>query len=227
MKPRPFIDYRPSMAKDPLLQRPKVGRAIRSTQDLPDEDFRYGKVYHQDYGVKEIFENYGKQQNGRQHAASTRNIKKCSSPRINYVALNRMAVHDGCTNAKEFRKFQVAHHVYVHPEEKTSELGDIVTRDIHKSMTHGIATPVTSEMKDCLTYKYGREAKENAIKEKELRQRTTTPKVSRRATLASGARPTRASKGHSHKQVEVDDHVKSFKMKRFLAIDHCAIQDHW
>ena len=46
------------MAKNPLLQRPKVGRTIKATHDLPDEDFRYGKVYHQGYGVKEIFEEW-------------------------------------------------------------------------------------------------------------------------------------------------------------------------
>ena len=53
MKQRPWCDQRPSMLKNPLLQRPKVGRTIRPTQDLPDDDYRYGKVYRDKHTVAE------------------------------------------------------------------------------------------------------------------------------------------------------------------------------
>lgn len=92
-------------------------------------------------------------------------------------------------------------------------------------MRHGIATPVSSEMKDCLTYKFGRDAVEFARQRQEIRHRPKTSIIRKRAN--HGVQATRASIGESVKPELQPTYADTFKMKRFLAIDHCAIQDHW
>ena len=80
-------------------------------------------------------------------------------------------------------------------------------------------------MKDCLTYRCGREAKERAIRMKQLH--SEEPKSAKKVTLKSASRPTRASRGQTYKPPGEPTKADTFKMKRFLSIQRCAIQDKW
>lgn len=96
-------------------------------------------------------------------------------------------------------------------------------------MTHGMPTPVTSEMKDCLTWKFGRDAKERALAKRQMEasMRTRSSSTSRRATLTRASRPTRASVGHTKVAYVPPKESDTFKIKRFADIDHYAIVDYW
>lgn len=224
MKQRPFCDQRPSMAKNPLLQRPKIGRTIKSTHDLPDEDFRYGKVYHDDFGVKECLTQW--QQINRLPTARKSSRKKNSfTAKQDFIATNKAALKAGCVSAKEYREFKLKNEIFVKPEENFSAEEDAYNKVLRRSMTHGIATPVSSEMKDCLTYKFGRDAVEFARKKQEIRHRPKTAIVVSRSNHVT--LPTRATIGESVKPEVPPSYADTFKMKRFLAIDHYAIKDYW
>ena len=221
MKHRPFCDMRASMKTNCLLQRPKVGRTIQSTQDLPPDDFAYGKVYHQDYGVKELLSEW------RQLNSYTANRRrnKHAHERQDFVATNRAAVRSGCISAHEFRDFKKKHRILVKPEENLAAAEDEYNAVIRRNMVHGIPTPVNSEMKDCLTYKFCRDAVERARQKQTIRHMPKEDELRRKAN--HGVQPTRASRGHTVKPPEEPSYADTFKMKRFLAIDHYAIDDKW
>ncbi|OHT14966.1 hypothetical protein TRFO_14629 [Tritrichomonas foetus] len=221
MKQRPFCDQRPSMQANPLLQKPKIGRTIRSTQDLPDDDYRYGKVYHDNFGVKELVSEW-------QQLRPTQNRKmpkKVHAHKQDFVATNKAALRAGCVTAKEYREFRLQHEINVRPEDNAGAEEDKYLHSVHQSMVHGIPTPVTSEMKDCLTYQCGRDAVERAKQKQTLRHMPTPTTIKRQTN--HGIKQTRASRGHSVKRNVSPSKADNFKMKRFLAIDHCAIVDHW
>lgn len=228
MKQRPYCDTRASMAKNVLLVRNKVGRAAPTTQDLPNEDFRYGYVYPQGEGVAECMKGWEEVENRPQTARRTTATFR---PREDFVATNRAAVRHGCRTAKDFREYQLNHGIM--EKQDTGDLGAEQRAQFHErvvNMTHGIPTPVSSEMKDCLTYRYCREAKERAMHKRELeatRKRELGIKMSTKAKMARAARPTRASRGQTYQAYKPPKESETFKMKRFLAIDHCAIQAHW
>ena len=224
MKQRPFCDQRPSMAKNPLLQRPKIGRTIKSTHDLPDEDFRYGKVYHDDFGVKDCLSQW-QQIRPPTSRKSLKNQNSSFKVRQDFIATNKAALRAGCVSAKEYREFKLRNEILVKPEENLAAEEDAYNKTVRRSMRHGIATPVSSEMKDCLTYKFGRDAVELARQRQEIRHRPRTALVVSRSKHEVQA--TRASIGESVKPEVPPSYADTFKMKRFLAIDHCAIQDHW
>lgn len=229
MKPRAYKDMRPSMKKNPLLSRYKVGHAPPSTQDLPDEEFRYGYIYPKGEGVAACF-NFSNASEERPHS-TRRGADMDFRPKQDFVATNKAALRHGCRTAKDFREYSLSHGVMQRQDK--GDLGAEAKGNFHtrvSEMTHGVATPVSSEMVDCLTWRTSREAKARALKTRELeatRMRTSGDRVNRRATAARAARPTRASRGHTHKGYVPPKESETFKMKRFLAIDHCAIESHW
>ncbi|EAX84200.1 hypothetical protein TVAG_594670 [Trichomonas vaginalis G3] len=120
MKPRAFRDMRPSMLKNPLLSRNKVGHAPPSTHDLPPEDFRYGCRTKVGDGVKEMFQNWEKVDNPPEQLPSTRRTTEFK-PSNDYIATNRAAIRHGCRTAKEFREYQQNHPIMKKPEMLTAQ----------------------------------------------------------------------------------------------------------
>lgn len=230
MKPRAFVDMRPSMLKNPLLSRHKVGRAPPSTHDLPPEDFRYGIRSKFGDGVREMFQNWEKVENPVTQNQKTSRRSTDFRPSNDYIATNRAAIRHGCRTAKEFREFQQNHPILKKPENSDGAMeskGEFHTRVIN--MVHGIPTPVTSEMKECLTWKFGRDAKEAALARQTMQAslRSTMTSSSRRTTMARASRPTRASVGHTKVAYKPPRESDTFKMKQFTDIDHYAIVDYW
>lgn len=227
MKQRAYCDVRPSMAKNVLLVRNKVGHQTPSTRDLPDIEFRYGIKSKPGEGVKEMFANWEKLEKAGYASSGNSEFK----PREDFVATNKSAVRHGCRTAKEFREWQLKHPIMEKPENMDSgiESREAFSKRV-KGMVHGIATPVTSEMKDCLTYKYCRDAKARALakRERDAKMRKELGiKLSKQATMARASRPTRASRGHTYIAYKPPKTAETFKMQRFLDIDKCAIVDHW
>ena len=226
MKPRAFCDVRPSMAKNPLLVRNKIGHAAPSTQDLPGPDFRYGKRSKSEAGVKEMFENWAK----LEQAPVTTRRKSEFVPTQDFIATNRAALRHGCRTAKEFRDYQINHAIM-----KKAEISDANLESkeaFHRRVTgmvHGISTPVSSEMKDCLTWKFGREAKERALARREYELKSTKHQIrqSKKTTLARASRATRASRGHTYVAYKQPKESDTFKIKKYAEIDHYAIDDKW
>ncbi|EAY04246.1 hypothetical protein TVAG_474520 [Trichomonas vaginalis G3] len=230
VKQRAFCDIRPSMLKNPLLVRNKIGKAAPSTHDLPPSDYRYGCKTNIGEGVKEMFQNWEKIENPEETQPDSSRRKTEFKPGNDYIAMNRNAIRHGCRTSKEFREFQLKHPVMkkvVDSDSKIESNQNFHTRVV--SMTHGIPTPVTSEMKECLTWYYGREAKERALAKRALEASTrarastaTTSSIRSRAT-----RPTRASIGHTKVCYVAPRESDTFKIKRFADIDHYAIVDYW
>lgn len=264
MKQRPFCDQRPSMLKNPLLQRAKVGQTIRSTQDLPDEDYRYGKVYRDTHTVAECLK-WDKPQpkdDPRRRRAKSRQRSRSPSPtstvstasmatgtirrderaiwspsrfrqpvgyeetgpRRDFVATNKAALKAGCVNSKEYREFQKSVRINVKPEENLKAAEDEFARAQHRAMVHGIPTPVSSEMKDCLTWQGYREAKERAVRMREIK---AARKEARQAMRPKGVRHTRASRGHTYKPDPPPTYAETYKIPRYRDIQGYKIDDKW
>ena len=259
MKQRPFCDQRPSMLKNPLLQRAKVGQTIRSTQDLPGEDYRYGKVYRDSHTVAECLKWDNPQPkddprrirrtSSRQRSRSpspqstasgqvSREVRAIwspsrvrqpvgideSGPRRDFVATNKAALKAGCVNAKEYREFHKSCRINVKPEENLKAAADEYARALHRAMVHGIPTPVSSEMKDCLTWQGYREAKERAVRKREVQ---AARKQVKDAMRPKGPRHTRASRGHTRKPDPPPSYADTYKIPRFRDIKGYKIDDKW
>ena len=260
MKQRPFCDQRPSMLKNPLLQRAKIGQTIRSTQDLPDDDYRYGKVYRDTHTVAECLKwdtarpssrsDPRRRRPRRSRSPSPENTPPQTyagaskqeraiwtpskykqpvgieeyGPRRDFIATNKAALKAGCVNAKEYREFHKIRRINVKPEENLAAAEDEFARAQHRAMVHGIPTPVSSEMKDCLTWQGYREAKERAVRMRELK---TARREAREALRPKGIRHTRASRGHTNKPDPPPTYAETYKIPRFRDIEGYAIDDKW
>lgn len=221
VKQRPYCDMRASMATNCLLQRTKMGKVTNCTYKLPEEDFAYGAMKHDDHGVNEIFHLWNVHEPKKKNCGY-----KSPRRRQDMVATNRQAIKAGCISAREFRDFKLEHEILVKKQEDRANYDDIEWNIKKSTMTFGMPTPPCTEMKGCLTYQYCREAKERAKASQTFRANSVSIK-SPRPSLSRGLRPTRASRGHTVRMPSAPTHADTFKMKRFLAIDHYAIDDKW
>ena len=226
VKQRPYCDIRPSMLKNPLLVRNKIGHAAPSTHNLPDDSYVYGIKSKKGESVKDMFDNWQVVESGALSARANRNYH----PAQDFIATNRAALRHGCVTARDFRIYQTEHPIMQKPE-ITGE-GQETKEQFHtrvSEMVHGIHTPYVEEMKDCLTFKTAREAKARALarRQRELERMNTRAANTRKNVTQRSMRPTRASLGHqfiAHKPEKPSD---TFKIKRFAEIDHYAIDDKW
>jgi hypothetical protein len=222
MKERPFCDARPSMRTNVLLQKPKLEKGTRPTRDLPPEDFAFTPRYHDSYGVKEIFQEWTKRE--REEAAKReRSARRRTCDRQDFVQTNRSALRAGCVNAKEFREFKKSHEILVKPEENFDAADDEYNRAVRRNMVHGITTPVSTEMKETITWQAGREAVERARARQARRHRGTVSALKKRPM--EGVKLTKAARGHMVKPPPPLTYADTFKLARFRNIDHWAIDD--
>ena len=226
IKQRPYCDIRASMFKNPLLVRNKIGHHTPSTHKLPPEDYTYGMVYPQGEGVKDMFDNWALVESGAYSARANKNYR----PQQDFIATNKAAIKAGCVTPREIRKYQMEHPIMQKQEVKNE--GQETPEQFHNRVTqmvHGIHTPYVSEMEDCLTFKTGREAKERALakRQREMERMSLKTAHSRKNITQRSMRPTRASLGHQYIAHPPEKPSDTFKMKRFLEIDHYAIDDKW
>jgi hypothetical protein len=90
-------------------------------------------------------------------------------------------------------------------------------------MVHGIPTPVTTEMRDTLTWQYGRDAVERARTRQMKRHLATTDIVKRKVT--QGVKYTKAARGETVKPPPPLTYGDTFKIGRFRDIGRYAIDD--
>jgi hypothetical protein len=223
MKQRPFCDQRPSMRTNVILQRPKIGQVIQTTRNLPESDFAYTPQYHDNYGVREIFQNWATLDRPRTTSRDV-SARRYASARQDFPATNRAALRSGCITAKEFRDFKKRHTILTKSEANYDAEDDEYNRNVRKSMVHGIPTPVTTDMRDTLTWQFGRDAVERA------RTRQTTrhlpPLDGHKPRVVTGnVKLTKAARGETVKPPPPLTYGDTFKMRRFLAIDRYAIDD--
>jgi hypothetical protein len=210
------------MRTNVLLQRPKVGQVAQTTRTLPEEDFAYTPMKHDNYGVKEIFQDWEKRER-EQTAKRERSARRRTCHRQDFVATNRSALRAGCVNAKEFRDFKKSHEILVKPEENFDAADDAYNKVVRRQMVHGIPTPVTTEMRDTLTWQYGRDAVERGRSRQTKRHLATTTKVQR--TLSQGVKYTKATRGETVKPLPPTTYGDEFKIARFRDIGRYAIDD--
>ena len=228
VKQRPFCDRRASMNSNYLLQKTKVGRVPPAPYPLPGDDYVYGITYHDDYGVKEIFQNYEKM--SRHPPASTRRKRSAQSalPKRDFVATNKAALHAGCVTAKEYDEYRANHMIRCKPEENINTAADEAFKHKVKNMVHGCQYHIEHEMKKCLEYEYGRRAVEKARERQRKRQEElNSPNNKANPAFARRLLTTKATRGHAYKPPPPPSVADTFKMKRFLAIDRYAIEDKW
>jgi hypothetical protein len=208
------------MRTNVLLQRPKVGRALATTRDLPPEEYAYTAQPHDGYGMKEIFAEWEDTCRPQTEPSGRRRV----GARQDYVATNRAALRSGCISAREFREFRKKHEILVRPEENFDTEDEEYNRAVRRAMVHGMPTPAESEMRNTLTWQGGRGALDRARDRQTARSLDT---ASRPARGIGAVRQTRASRGHTVKPPPPPTQAETFKMKRFLAIDRYAIDDTW
>ena len=184
-------------------------------------------VYPQGEGVRENFDNWTLVESGALSARANRNYK----PKEDFVATNKASIINHCITPRDNRKYQLEHPIM--QKQKVKNEGTESPEQFHRRVTqmvHGIHTPYTSEMEDCLTFKTGREAKERALAKRQRdleRSFLKSAKNSRKNITQRSMQPTKASLGHQYIAHPPEKPSDTFKMKRFLAIDHYAIDDKW
>jgi hypothetical protein len=209
---------RSSMQTNVLLQRPKVGKSAPSTRDLPPDDFAYGPQFHDNHGVKEMFEGWSELE---RPSTTSRVISARYKARQDYPATNRAAVHAGCVSPHEFRDFKQTHNIPVRPPQNHKAEEEAYRRDAIRSMTHGIPTPVSTEMNACMTWQGGHDAVERG------RSKQTTRHSAPVRRGLGPVRMTRASRAHTAMPPPAPTEADTFKMRRFREIDRYAIDDQW
>ncbi|OHS92910.1 hypothetical protein TRFO_40766 [Tritrichomonas foetus] len=225
IKQRPFCDQRASMKTNVLLRRNKVGVHPPPTYELPPVDYAYGEMKHDNHSVKEIFEGFTvKPPPLSARARARRHITQ----KRDFVETNKAALKAGCVSAREYDQFRSERFIAVKPQENVNLADDEFLAWKTKNMVHGVQYHIENEMKKCLEYQYGRDAVEKARRRQEIRQqRMSSPQVQRAEIYKRRLTTTRASRGHSVKPELPPSYADTFKMKRFLAIDHYAIDDKW
>ncbi|OHS99336.1 hypothetical protein TRFO_34241 [Tritrichomonas foetus] len=227
IKQRPFCDQRLSMKSNYLLQKTKVGKVPPCPYPLPDDDYAYGISYHDDYGVKEIFDNYKKLSIHQPKKRKSKRISKMVVKR-DFVATNKAALKAGCVTAREYDEYRHEHMIPVQPEENYNVTSDQLLKYKQRNMVHGVQYHIENEMKKCLEYQYGRDAVEKAREKQRIRQeKLASPTNKMSKAYSRRLLTTRATRGHSVKPEPQPSYADTFKMKRFLAIDRYAIEDKW
>jgi hypothetical protein len=222
MKQRPFSDVRQSMRTNVLLQRPKVGAVIQATRSLREEGFAYTPMYHDDHGVKEIFQDWEKVER-TQTANRERIARKRAVRRQDFVATNRSALRGGCVTAKEFREFKKGHAILVRAEENFDAADDEYNKVVRRALVHGITTPVSTEMRETLTWQAGRDAVERARSRQATRHLPSVEIVKRRSW--QGVKLTKGARGETVKGSPPRTHGDDYKIPRFRDIGRYAIDD--
>ena len=244
IKQRPFCDQRPSMKTNVLLSRHKVGKRDAPTYELPDDDYAYGEMKHDNYGVRDIFANYARLNSFAKRnelddigptpgtARRTKRTNRSSSPTFiskrDFVATNKAALQDGCVTAREFDEYRKDHMIPVKPRVNENQSEDEMLHLKQRQMVHGIQYHIDNEMKKCLEYQYGRDAVEKARRAQEKRvSRESSPKYQMSNAYSRRLLPTRATIGHSVKPDPQPTYADTFKIKRFRDIGRYAIDDKW
>jgi hypothetical protein len=211
------------MRANVILQRPKVGRAMPTTRALPDDDFAHTPRYHDDHGVREIFQNFATldlAQTGARDLSSRRH----ASARQDFVATNRSALRAGCVTPKEFRDYKKRHTILTRAEANYDAEDDEYNRNVRLSMVHGIPTPVTTDMRDTLTWQFGRDAVERGRERQTVRHLPPIDGHKPRALIGT-VKLTKAARGETVKPPPPATYGDGFKMARFRAINRYAIDD--
>jgi hypothetical protein len=68
----------------------------------------------------------------------------------------------GCVTAREFRDYLKLDTIPTRTEGNSDAEDDEYNRNVRRDLVHGVATPVTTEMKRIRTWKIGREAIDRA-----------------------------------------------------------------
>jgi hypothetical protein len=208
------------MKTNVLLQKPKLGKIIQATRTLPPDEFAYTPQFHDGYGVREIMYHWNELEkpNPRSRSVSARHL-----PRQDFPATNVAALRNGCVTAHEFRDFKKKHKILVKPEENYDAEEEQYRTVTIRNMTHGKPTPISTEMKDSLEWRYGRDAVERARSRQTLRHMPKADDLKKRVN--HGIKPTRASRGETVKPPPPLTVADTFKMQRFLDINRYAIDD--
>ncbi len=245
IKQRPFCDQRPSMKTNVLLSRHKVGKRDAPTYPLPDDDYAYGSMRHDNYGVKDIFQNYARLNSFARRdevddfnappgtaRRTKRTTSRSPSPKTavkrDFIATNKAALEDGCVTAHEYDEYRKDHMIAVKPKVNENRFEDEVLHLKQRAMVHGIQYHIDNEMKKCLEYQYGRDAVEKARRAQERRvSRESSPRYQMSNAYSRRLLPTRATIGHSYKPEPQPTYADTFKIKRFRDIGRYAIDDKW
>jgi hypothetical protein len=125
--------------------------------------------------------------------------------------------------AKEFREFKKRHKILVKPEENFDAEDDAYNRVIHRNMVHGVQTPVNTEMRDTITWQYGRDAVERA-RERQVRRHSPSGDTMKKRRHRP-VKYTKAARGETVKPPPPQTYGDSFKINRFEQVGRYAIDD--
>ncbi|OHS99725.1 hypothetical protein TRFO_33804 [Tritrichomonas foetus] len=150
--------------------------------------------------------------------------EKKTRGKTDFIETNRQALRAGCVTASEYRDFKEKNDIFVKPEENFQVQEDEFLRYKQRQMVHGIPTPVSTEMKECLTWQGYKDAKAKALARREVQK---ARKAKKAAVKPKGIRHTRASRGESYKPDPPPSYADTYKIPRFRDIDRYAIVDYW
>jgi hypothetical protein len=127
-------------------------------------------------------------------------------------------------SAREFRDFKKSHVILTKSEANYDAEDDEYNKNVRKSLAHGVPTPVTTDMKDTLTWQFGRDAVERARERQTVRH---LPPIdgSKKRGLSGGVKLTKATRGETVKPAPPVTYGDTFKLRRFADIGRYAIDD--
>jgi len=142
MLPQRLGEFRSSMANNPLLVKPHLGKPLLRGFSLPGEDFVYGR--------RNIDDTYGA--GGAMMHLGCYNAKKNARIKLekDFIALNREAVRAGLVTEREQMKFRNTHDIRVtnkqQKENQEHNIPDLVQQyfNLASKFKNEILTPIMS-----------------------------------------------------------------------------------
>ncbi|KAI5088451.1 cilia- and flagella-associated protein 77 [Silurus meridionalis] len=179
--------FRDSMANNPLLLKPKIGKPISRGLTFPGPDFVYGIVTtRQDGGVAKALSSWHAPVQSFSHSA------QCGKTERDFVALNREGVKCGLVTAKELQQYRATHDIR---RPVATEVFKYAPVQIPEGITFGIPTRPSTPISALLEYRYRQRwleeqlAKDRALLEHQNKKFQLTRNQDTRTTLLRKNRP--------------------------------------
>merc|ERR1712227_231626 len=187
---------------NPLLQRLELGKSRRTTYEVPQDGFVYGRPnIHDGEGANEVLSTWV------EHHANPDSV-----PGRDFMALNKRATISKMVSAKDVTAFRKAHDIRLKRGDTMAFAGgrNILPSDVDPAHTYGRANRPSTPIADVIQSAYENDWVDEQMKRREEKERQDM------AALEKMRNPdTAASRGHAIARQPKAEEREPFTMKKF------------
>jgi len=187
---------------NPLLQRVELGKSRRSTYEIPQEGFVFGRPnIHDGEGAAEVLSTWV------EHHANPDSV-----PGRDFMALNKRATISKMVSAKDVTAFRKAHDIRLKRGDTMaySNSRNVLPSDVDPAHTYGRANRPSTPIADVIQSAYENDWVDEQMKRREEKERQDM------AALEKMRNPdTAASRGHAIARQPKAEEKEPFTMKKF------------